>query len=1506
MKKTPLLLLFLLVSISIYSQKEANFWYFGNNAALDFNTGTPVPVSNSQLNTTEGCSSFSNANGELLFYVGAPSPNARNLTIWNRDNVPMPFSDVTSGGQTLKGDSSSSQSALTVPAPKKNDIYYLFTVGAQLGTAGEKGFWYYTIDMTKDGSFGDIVDGPVVLHTPSLKSQWSEKVTAVRGDECNTFWVISFSTSGSFFAYKVDENGVDKANPVISTINNLTVNDPRGYLKVSPDGTKLALANMTSGAYLFNFDDKTGRVTNYNNETTPQLIRTNFESAYGVEFSASSRRMYVSTGEFSSATENLYQFDVTKPTMSEVNNSRFTVHTYFNARGALQLGPDSKIYWTSHQNNRISVINKPEELGAACDYSHLSVSLGGATASQGLPPFLSSLLLPIEITDNATGEILNNTTEQNCIGESLIVVPESITAQTGTTIDYEWYFNNGATPIATTSNLTLPSLTPANAGDYRLSVSLTDNCGNATTLEGVFKLEVYQPTSATQPNDIFYCDTDNDGFNTFDLQATVTPQVLNGQSNAIYEVKYFLSQADANSNSNAIANPYTNPTAFSNQTIYARMHNIIAPNACFDVKSFQLVVTGNPNPQTPVDYEECDDTANGGDTDGFFNNFLLNSKDNEILGTLPSSVYEVSYHTTLAGANTDKNTDVIDKNTPYRNATANSQTIYVRVENRNNSVCNDTSKSFNLVVNPLPVIVNDPVIIRQCDTDADLNTSINLTLSQMNISANHANETFKYYPTQNDAINDTAEITNITAHPVTNGDVIWVRTISNKNCYRISRVEIIVGFSADVAYNTPFETCDDFLDADGNDNANNDDTDGITTFNISSVVNDVKALFPAAIRPNLDVLIFETIADRDAVLNAIPDLTNYRNKNVPAQTPQPLYIKIINTVNNDCTGIGSFTIWAQQPPISNKPLDFELCDDFNSGAFDDGINVGINLRDRVNTILGPTQTTGFTVTFHTSAADANTGNNPIPNDTNYTNQTKDRETIYVRVVNNTTGCFNDHVTFDIIINPLPTIANTIPNLEVCDVATPSDGDPRNRLAQNIDLSQRDADILNGRDPNLFEVSYHRTLQNAIDGVLPLSKTNYSNDPATTNFPANLLSDDPATEIIHISLLDRTTGCRYGIATLQLVIMPEPNIPLNIVNYIDCDNESDASNDDTNGVNGDITLKNKIPEILANYPTTDHGNYKVTFHSSLADAQSGSNPLDENKYENTANNQTIHVRVVNTKTSCVHDDLNFNIVINPLPAFIVDTPVIVCLNNPQTRLEPINPNATYSYEWTIKGDPNVLSTDAFLDVLKGGTYVVTATMQDGTGCSRSREIIVNESIAPTLNDDDIVIVDDTNNNGLDNYSIKIITENQNLGIGDYEFAIVDEDNNMTGFQDDPLFNNIYGGFYNVIVRDKNGCKPDAQLKVSVIEYPKFITPNGDGKNDTWKIKGADSSFYPSSNITVVDRYGKIVAIIPIDSQGWDGTYKGKVLPSSDYWFKIQLVDRKGKMHQHQGHFSILRK
>ena len=124
-----------------------------------------------------------------------------------------------------------------------------------------------------------------------------------------------------------------------------------------------------------------------------------------------------------------------------------------------------------------------------------------------------------------------------------------------------------------------------------------------------------------------------------------------------------------------------------------------------------------------MNWQNCDDLVNGGDTDGFFNNFLLNTKENEILGSLDHVINNVTYHTTLSGAQTDNNTEVIIKPTPYRNTIINSQTIYVRVENKNNTACNDTSKTFNLEVNRITSNYKRNIVtLNQCDTDTDLIT----------------------------------------------------------------------------------------------------------------------------------------------------------------------------------------------------------------------------------------------------------------------------------------------------------------------------------------------------------------------------------------------------------------------------------------------------------------------------------------------------------------------------------------------------------------------------------------------------------------------------------------------------------------------------------------------------------------------------------------------------------------------------------------------------------------
>src|SRR5579863_3194839 len=105
MKKSLLLILFTLALLVSNAQKEANEWYFGNLAAVSFNSGSPVALTGSVMNTNEGCASIADKNtGALLFYTDG-------TTIYNKNNVSM------TNGTGLTGNFSSTQSAVIVPMP---------------------------------------------------------------------------------------------------------------------------------------------------------------------------------------------------------------------------------------------------------------------------------------------------------------------------------------------------------------------------------------------------------------------------------------------------------------------------------------------------------------------------------------------------------------------------------------------------------------------------------------------------------------------------------------------------------------------------------------------------------------------------------------------------------------------------------------------------------------------------------------------------------------------------------------------------------------------------------------------------------------------------------------------------------------------------------------------------------------------------------------------------------------------------------------------------------------------------------------------------------------------------------------------------------------------------------------------------------------------------------------------------------------------------------------------
>jgi gliding motility-associated-like protein len=107
----------------------------------------------------------------------------------------------------------------------------------------------------------------------------------------------------------------------------------------------------------------------------------------------------------------------------------------------------------------------------------------------------------------------------------------------------------------------------------------------------------------------------------------------------------------------------------------------------------------------------------------------------------------------------------------------------------------------------------------------------------------------------------------------------------------------------------------------------------------------------------------------------------------------------------------------------------------------------------------------------------------------------------------------------------------------------------------------------------------------------------------------------------------------------------------------------------------------------------------------------------------------------------------------------------------------------------------------------------------------------------------------------------------------------------------------------MVRDKNGHCDPAPINAVIINYPKFFTPNGDGFNETWNIPHLLST-NPNAPIFIFDRYGKLLKEISPATGGWNGTYNGQPLPSTDYWFTVDY-DEKGTSKVFKSHFSLKR-
>jgi gliding motility-associated-like protein len=376
------------------AQNQANIWYFGHYAGLDFNSGVPVNTNEIHAGSGDAMSVMCDTSGNFLFCFNGEM-------IWNREGDFMP------NGLNIIGDRRATMGALIVQQPGSDHLYYLFSVDYR--QAQDIGMHYSLVDMNLDGGLGDVTSERNI----PLAQAWaaSNKLTSVRHTNGEDVWIITrnFKWDQWYAAFLLTSSGLS-TQAVISPVPYRWELNNRGSMKISPDKKYLVAAYescdcpdyIKTSLDVCSFNASTGEI-DLLYTLTKNTISTGIFQPWAVEFSPDSRLLYVSyLKQAGPHLMELYQYDI----QFIEDSLQFKQSEIFIASGpvnGLQLARDGKIYCTlpkgsGSEYDYLSVINEPWKRGTACNYEADAIYLGGYQTLSFLPNMLLDHLYRFEWT----------------------------------------------------------------------------------------------------------------------------------------------------------------------------------------------------------------------------------------------------------------------------------------------------------------------------------------------------------------------------------------------------------------------------------------------------------------------------------------------------------------------------------------------------------------------------------------------------------------------------------------------------------------------------------------------------------------------------------------------------------------------------------------------------------------------------------------------------------------------------------------------------------------------------------------------------------------------------------------------------------------------------------------------------------------------------------------------------------------------------------------------------
>ena len=582
------------------------------------------------------------------------------------------------------------------------------------------------------------------------------------------------------------------------------------------------------------------------------------------------------------------------------------------------------------------------------------------------------------------------------------------------------------------------------------------------------------------------CDDDFDGLTIFDT-STIETTLLSGTT-GISIIGYV--DGAGNPLSNPLPNPFLNSIPNS-ETIVATIADDIT--GC----SISVNITFNVEPTIAVipDLEliVCDNASDGSDINGFTTFNLTDIEPGLLAG---ATGITIEYYETMADitAGTPIATDIT-------NYVSDSTTIFVILTDTTTSLLCTVINSFDLVVAPLPILLNNPVDLVQCDVDTDGFAIFNLTEAEELISLDFENETFTYFDAMGNPIADPIAYMNATVSTET----ITVTIATVNGCERTATINLEVDTSAiPPDFILTFEECDI-------------DNDGIVLFDFSSATAAILALFP----PNQELTLnyYETLADAESEINDITSEIGAYNNNLAftdAMGVQGIWVRVDGDSANDCLGLGIHVVLVvlPNPVLAIDIPDFEICSDTETAVFD--------LTTQTPIINGGDPS--VQIIYYANIDDYNADPPvPIANPTMYTNVVtppSPSQTIYYSGIS-TNGCTSFNATdfnFELIVNLNPTAFPADPIVD-CDDDGVQDG------FLIIDLTIR-TDQIEGINTTGVTTTYHTTETGAMAGDLSI--------PDPTMFNTN-------TTIVYARVTNDDTGC-FDITPIDITILVDHVIP----------------------------------------------------------------------------------------------------------------------------------------------------------------------------------------------------------------------------------------------------------------------------------------------------------------------------------------------------------------------------